>query len=534
MQVQSRSPDTAGPALFQPLPGPQTKAYESEAFITGYGGAAGGGKSLLEIGLAVTQHRKSIIFRRHKEDVKDLWSKLRMLCGTIGRPNESSREWQDLPGGRYVRLVGLQHEWDWMKYQGNENDLWCFDEAPQFPELSIRTLTAWCRSPDQNQRCRVVLGFNPPTTPEGEWIIEFFGPWLDEAHPNPAEPGELRWFARVDDQDVERPDGEPFEHKGELVTPLSRTFFPARLEDNPILDSTNYRSVLQGMPEPLRSQMLYGDFSIGLQDDEWQVIPTAWVRAAQDRWKPNGGVGPADQHGIDVAQGGADNTVDVRRHGTWFSEPEITPGKDVPDARANATEVERVMTAGGVGYIDGDGIGASTYHLARAILGTNIQVYLGSAPTQWRDQAKVLKFANTRSAAWWALREALDPSNKKPLALPPGRTLRVELTAAHYTTESRLVKLEKKADIKERLGRSPDLADAVVMANWPGTGLAALLASTRDDGTQRGLPTVPDPLLRDRETPVDPANPPKNWPKVTMPREQDSFGVVAAGGNGAH
>src|SRR6266540_2626307 len=53
-----------GPALFEPLAGPQRLAYDAMADITGYGGAAGGGKSLLEIGLAVTRHRRSIIFRR--------------------------------------------------------------------------------------------------------------------------------------------------------------------------------------------------------------------------------------------------------------------------------------------------------------------------------------------------------------------------------------------------------------------------------------------------------------------------------------
>lgn len=465
--------------LFSPLPGPQTQAFESDAFIIGYGGAAGGGKSLLELGLAVTKHRKSIVFRRHKEDVKDLWSKLRMLCGTHGRSNESSKEWRDLPGDRYVRLVGLQHEWDWMKYQGNENDLWCFDEATQFSELSIRTLIAWCRSPDPEQPCRVVLGFNPPTTAEGEWIIDFFAPWLDERHPNPAEPGELRWFARVDDEDVEREDGTPFEHEGELITPLSRTFFPARLEDNPILDATNYRSVLQGMPEPLRSQMLYGDFSIGLTDDEWQVIPTSWVRAAQARWTPEP---PADvpltQTGYDVAQGGADNVAIARRYDWWFAPIEIIPGKGVPDAKANCEHVTRTMADGGIGYIDGDGIGSSTYFLARATLGSNIRSYLGSAPTDWRDRARVLSFANTRSAAWWALREALDPSNPKPLALPPDRNLRVELCAARYSSENRTVKLEPKKDIKARLGRSPDLADAVVMAWWQGKSLTGVLAKT--------------------------------------------------------
>jgi hypothetical protein len=32
--------------------------------------------------------------------------------------------------------------------------------------------------------------------------------------------------------------------------------------------------------------MLQGDFGIGEDDDEWQVIPTAWILAAQARWAP--------------------------------------------------------------------------------------------------------------------------------------------------------------------------------------------------------------------------------------------------------
>ena len=34
-------------------------------------------------------------------------------------------------------------------------------------------------------------------------------------------------------------------------------------------------ATLQSLPEPLRSQMLYGDFNAGTEDDSMQVIPTA-------------------------------------------------------------------------------------------------------------------------------------------------------------------------------------------------------------------------------------------------------------------
>lgn len=57
--------------------------------------------------------------------------------------------------------------------------------------------------------------------------------------------------------------------------------------------------------------------------------------------------------------------------------------------------------------------------------------------------------------------------------------------------------------------------------------LAGLLAATRDTGKAQ-QPKAPDPLLRDRETPVDPANPPERWPEVLTP--PTTFGAIVAGG----
>lgn len=53
-----------------------------------------------------------------------------------------------------------------------------------------------------------------------------------------------------------RPDYKP----EQIVTPQSRTFIPSRISDNPYLLGTGYLSQLQSLPEPLRSQMLNGDF----------------------------------------------------------------------------------------------------------------------------------------------------------------------------------------------------------------------------------------------------------------------------------
>jgi hypothetical protein len=481
LEKATADPATAAPAapLFTPNPGPQKRAYESEADITGYGGSAGGGKSMLAIGLAVTQHRRSIIFRREQDQVRDLWEKLSAVCGIHGRSNENLLIWRDLPGGRYVRLAGVKNPNDWKKFQGQGHDLFAFDEGTEFLEQQIRTLIAWNRTTITGQRCRVVISFNPPTSVEGEWVIEFFAPWLDPNHPDPAEPGELRWYAVIDGQDTECEDGTPFEYEGETITPLSRTFFPARLEDNPQLEATGYRATLQGLPEPLRSQMLYGDFTIGLMEDAYQVIPTAWVRAAQARWTPDRPELPGTQRlvpqscvSLDVAEGGRDRTVVARRYGDWVAPLIVKPGVDTPTPEDAVAMVEPLMLDGGYTIVDVDGLGGKAYGILRAKFKGRAKMFQGVKPTLWRDKEQAVEFLNIRAAAYWAMREALDPSNNSAVALPPDPELRAELCSARWERRGRRIKLEDKEKIKERLGRSPDKADAVVQAFWPNAVMA--------------------------------------------------------------
>jgi hypothetical protein len=271
----------------------------------------------------------------------------REVIGTRGRYNGSTHVWR-LSDGRVIELAGVPNEEDKKRYQGRPADLMAFDEITEFTPTQYRFLIGWNRTTIQGQRCRVVCTGNPPTTAEGEWVIRYWGPWLDEHHPNPAAPGELRWFAVIDGQDVEVDSGEPFEHDGETIQPRSRTFIPARLTDNPYLLGTGYASVLQGMPEPLRSQMLYGDFKAGVGDDPWQVIPTEWVRAAQRRWSADRPDGPQTAVGVDVARGGDDKTVLARRFGSWYAELEKHSGSSTPDGQHVANLVLVALADGGV------------------------------------------------------------------------------------------------------------------------------------------------------------------------------------------
>jgi hypothetical protein len=75
-------------------------------------------------------------------------------------------------------------------------------------------------------------------------------------------------------------------------------------------------------------------------------------------------------------------------------------------------------------------------------------------------------FFNRRSEAYWSLRQLLEAGE---IELPPDEDLAAELCAIEYEFDgSGRVKLESKEGLSSRLGRSPDLADATVMAFFDG------------------------------------------------------------------
>src|SRR5262245_61317929 len=465
---------TAVIPLWRPLPGPQTIAYRTQADVTGYGGAAGGGKTDLALGLAITAHLKSLILRREAVHLRAIEDRAREILGDIGRFNETLGIWRDLPGGRQIEFGGCKDPGDEQAYRGRPHDLVVFDEADQFQERMIRFITGWLRTTQLGQRCRLLLNFNPPSSAEGEWLLSYFAPWLSyldpefqPAHHHPAKPGELRWYAVVDGKEVERPDGEPSPHQGETIQPKSRTFIPARLMDNPHLVVTGYGATLQALPEPLRSQLLYGDFKIGRQDDAWQVIPTAWVRAAQQRWTEAPPVGQAlTCIGGYAASGGTRHTVLAPRYGPWFGPLKKYRGPVTDSGPKAAHLVLREHDGSAKVQVDGIGYGASCFDCLRDQLGKlAVAVNVAEASEEF-DGTRKYHLTNVRAAMYWGLREALDPESGDDLMLPPDPELLADLTAARFEVRASGIVVEAKEKLKERLGRSPDCADAAALAYY--------------------------------------------------------------------
>ena len=453
--------------LWVPQSKPQWAALMTPADELFYGGSAGGGKTSMLLGLAITCHRRSIIFRREHAQFIGAGGLIEMsrdILGRVAEYNGQEATWRRIPGGRMLEFGSAQYPDDVRKYKGRAHDLLAFEEVTEFLESQYRFLSAWARTTHPEQRVRIVATGNPPSHTDGEWVLRYWAPWLDGQHPHPAQPGELRWFAVLDGRDTEVENGQPFDFNGERIQPRSRTFIPARLRDNPFLANTGYGAVLQGLPEPLRSQLLFGDFSIGLKGDAYQTIPTEWIRAAQGRWQL---IPPEPQTciGLDVARGGADKTVLAPRHGDWFAPLEKYPGEATPDGPKVAGLVINVLRDDALVNVDVIGVGASVFDQLLPLCAVQGVNFAEGCPDA-TDRTGKLHFANVRAHAYWSFRESLDPSYGSRVALPPDSELLADLAAPKWSIRSGRIYIESKDDLQKRLHRSPDCGDAVVLAAY--------------------------------------------------------------------
>lgn len=433
----------------------------------------------LLLGTALNNHRRSLILRRLNAEVDGLVDRMEEIVG-------SSRGIKRSPPQNYrtrekiILFGGCQNESDWQKYQGRPKDFIGLDEITRFSRNQYKALIAWARSTWPGQRVRVISAGNPPMTPEGMWVIEYWAPWLDPDHPNPALPGELRWFTTIGDKDteVEGPgpvilDGKPYlDEKGKPIMPKSRTFIPAQLADNPDLDESGYGAQLAALPPELRRSLKEGEFRATLDDAEFQVFPGEWIDAAMNRWKPEMRQWPMTTLGVDVAQGGPDSTAMCPRHEPGPNDPtnvkyffdtiKVWSGRETPDGPIVAGHVVAMLRDSASVSIDmGGGYGISTRDQLRNKV--PVEEYNGAHETSGRDRTGLLLFHNKRAAAHWHLKELLDPVHGANIALPPDPQLKQEMLSVRYIA-GRKIQIEPKETIRARLGRSPDRMDAVIQA----------------------------------------------------------------------
>lgn len=485
-----------------PNPGVQSEAYKCTADIIYYGGSGYGGKTDLGLGLAFNCHQRSFIVRRRFADLGYITDRAIEINGSRQGFRSKPHPRLTTDDGRIIDFGAANNVGDEQSRQGFPIDLLYVDEAAQFAESQIRFWMGWLRTNNPHQRVQVVFGSNPPLSEEGLWLFKMFAPWLDPTHPNPAKPGEIRWFIRDDDDNLISTPGpgrfvvvdgvaESSTEKDAVISE-SYTFIRAKADDNPYL-TDEYRKKLDSLPPHLRPAIRDGDFGASLRDHDHQIISSEWIRLSQSKWTSSPPPVPQCAIGVDIAQGGEDKTVLAKRHDGWFDELVEFKGTETPDGLAVAGIVMVHRRDHSKVVIDlGGGYGGSAYEQLKRNIDTAVIGYKGSQATAKRTKDGSLPYFNTRAAAYYALREALDPDQPggQRVILPPDPELFADFCSIRMDDKcpDNMIKLEPKKDLVKRIGRSTNKSDAVVMAWWDGKKVENSYHDWRDN--MRGKPKI--------------------------------------------
>lgn len=237
--------------IWRPNPGPQTTFLKSRANEVVYGGAAGGGKSaalfMLPLYWVNNPNYRGLYLRRQAKYLGDAIDKTNRIYPELGAKLAlSPRIRWVFPSGAELWMNHCEHESDVANYDSFEFAEVLFDELTHFTETQYRGIRARLRGTDRSLPYWSRAGTNPGNIGH-EWVFARFARWLDPSHEDHAEPGELRWFV-----------GDEPSSKGAPLA-LSRTFIPARIEDNPHI-SDAYRAQLNDLSPLRRAQLLHGDW----------------------------------------------------------------------------------------------------------------------------------------------------------------------------------------------------------------------------------------------------------------------------------
>ena len=269
-----------------PQPGAQQRFLSSPADVAVYGGAAGGGKTfalLLEAMRHVNNPRYgALLFRRSYPQIMTeggLWDEATALYTQLdAHPNLGGPEFR-FSTGASVGFAHLQHEKTKYEYQGAQIPMLGFDEGTHY---------SWGQFSYLLGRNRSTCGIKPYTritcNPDPDhWLREFLDWWIGEdGFPIPERSGVLRWFAVQRNELFWADSPETLVNRlGPECMPLSATFVPASLDDNPALleHDPNYRAKLRAGTEAERQRLELGNWDA--REAAGDILPRSRVGIAE-------------------------------------------------------------------------------------------------------------------------------------------------------------------------------------------------------------------------------------------------------------
>lgn len=224
-----------------------------------------------------------------------------------------------------------------------------------------------------------------------------------------------------------------------------------RVDESKVIDQQEIDEMRSMMTENEIRQELLCDFTASASD---VVIPIDLITDASKReLSDNDVAGQPVVLGVDVARFGDDRTVITVRQGLWIKAQYKYTGLGTMDVADRVMMVIRDHSPHAV-FVDAGAMGAGVIDRLRQLRYQVSEVNFGG---QAMDAER---YANVRAEMYFRCRDWLVAGG----ALPDVPELKTELSTVEYKfNPSGKIILEPKEKLKERTGRSPDLADSLVL-----------------------------------------------------------------------
>jgi len=234
-------------------------------------------------------------------------------------------------------------------------------------------------------------------------------------------------------------------------------YLPASIFDNPHIPQVYIDSLAYMPPDQYRT---FVEGSWEGTDEPDQLIAWTDLYAAKDECveEEEGRM----YLGVDVAGHGKDKTVIILMKNKNLVKILTYDDTSIPSV---TREVKKLMINHRVDAndicVDGAGLGAGVIDELEED-GIYVSNFIGGGKVIEDDS--VFNYKNIRAQAYWYLKLAFEAHE---IGLITDDKVLSDLSSIHYTIEGdKQIKIESKDEIKKRVGRSPDYADALCYAVW--------------------------------------------------------------------
>jgi len=405
-------------SLYNPTP-TQKKAHSLPNRYKLFGGAMGGGKSrwlceeAKELSMAYPGNR-GVMLRYHLQDFKNSTLKTLEECfpPEIITSHNQSEHLITLINGSEILYLGVAEMENVSKLKSMELGWFAIDEASEVPRETFLLLQSRLRR-------RLPSGGFP----------KYFGLLAS----NPAD----CWLK---DDFVYGQGGKDY------------VFIPSLPRDNPYLPGEYEDKLRETYPEDWVKRFLEGSWDDLSAGDV--LIPSEWVRAAVNREieEENKPLLAAD-----IARFGDDEIVIHYGKGHMLVEQDVTTKQSLMETVGRLINKRKKYNCKLI-VIDDAALGGGVTDRLAEMDERVLPINGGTKPVS-ED-----KFSNLKSEMWWYARELFKEGKVSILNEP---VLMRQLSAVKYTYRSNgTIIIEPKDEVKKRLGRSPDRADALVLMLW--------------------------------------------------------------------